>query len=131
MSKLKESQKQKTKNDVAVINLPWPPASLSGHNTGHWRKKAPIVKTYRDEAYLMGLQLRPITLPDGDIKTKVTFTPPDRKSDRLNYPNRMKPYFDGLAEALGINDSRFAIPEYVCNEPDKANAGVRIEILTK
>jgi len=48
----------------------------------------------------------------------VTFYPPDRRGDRTNYPNRMKPYFDGIADALGVNDRRF-VPAYHFAEPVK------------
>lgn len=48
---------------------------------------------------------------DGDIRVHVQFTPPNNRGDRTNYPNRCKPYFDGIAEALGVNDRRF-VPVY-------------------
>lgn len=111
-----------------IIKLSWPPAELSGHNTGHWRKKASIVKAHKNEAFYAVKELPRIILPEGDISTIVIFTPPDRKSDRLNYPNRMKPYFDGIAMALNINDSRFEIPTYIVAPPNKSKAGVTVEI---
>lgn len=58
--------------------------------------------------------------PDGtgDIRVIVTFYPPDRRGDRVNFANRMKPYFDGIADALKVNDSRF-LPAYHFAEPVK------------
>lgn len=103
-----------------TISLSWPPSELSGHNTGHWRKKASVVKAHRQEAHLCASLARWKALRDkGDIHFKVTFYPPDRRSDRINYPNRMKPYFDGIAGSMGVNDNRFAIPEYVVCEPSE------------
>jgi crossover junction endodeoxyribonuclease RusA len=56
----------------------------------------------------------------------VTFYPPDRRGDRVNYPNRMKAYFDGIADALKVNDRRF-LPTYHFAEP-VSNARVVIVI---
>jgi hypothetical protein len=52
------------------------------------------------------------TVPEtGDIPIKITFTPPNNRSDRANYANRVKAYLDGVASALGVNDKRF-LPSY-------------------
>lgn len=45
----------------------------------------------------------------------------------LNFPNRMKPYWDGIADALCVNDKRF-LPEYRFSEPE-APGRVEVEIL--
>lgn len=104
---------------MKCIALPWPPASLSGHAKGHWRTKAAITAKHRKWARLATLEAMPIALPEnGDVAITVCFVPPDRRSDRTNFPNRMKPYFDGIADALGINDCRFA-PSYQFAGPDK------------
>lgn len=105
-----------------MIELPFPPASLSGHNTGHWRAKSAIVAKHREWALRATLAIRnqlniPLT-DDCDIHVSTTFYPPDRRGDRINFPNRMKPYFDGVADALKVNDSRF-VPSYHFAEPSK------------
>ncbi|MEN9924037.1 MAG: hypothetical protein RL268_163 [Pseudomonadota bacterium] len=61
---------------------------------------------------------------DHDIAIRVRFFPPDNRSDRVNFPNRMKPYFDGIADALGINDRRF-LPSYEFLAPEKPG---RVEV---
>lgn len=104
-----------------MIKLPFPPSSLSGHAKGHWGGgKSAETKKYRGWAHHATLEVRRrIHLPpEGDITVKVRFVPPDRRGDRTNYANRMKPYFDGIADALGINDKRF-VPEYEYAEPRK------------
>lgn len=93
------------------IELPFPPASLSGHNTGHWRSKSSIVAKHREWARLATLAAGIIVPPTGDIRIVTTFYPPNRRGDRTNYANRMKPYYDGIAGALKVNDSRF-VPYY-------------------
>jgi crossover junction endodeoxyribonuclease RusA len=109
-----------------VIVLPFPPATLSGHanGNGRWRKIA-VTKQWR-EAACMAVKPYADALPlgEGDITVAVTFIPPDRRGDRVNFPNRMKPVFDGIADALGVNDSRF-VPAYTFAAPEKPG---RIEI---
>jgi len=70
-----------------------------------------------------------IALPgDGDIHLTIRFYPPDNRSDRVNFPNRLKPYFDGLADAWGVNDRRF-LPEYKFYAPRKGYPAVVIEVM--
>ena len=98
----------------SVIVLPWPPASLSGHANGSWRTKAAITRKYREAARyaaLAWMRNEWVVFGDGDILVKISFTPPNNRSDRTNYPNRIKPYLDGIADALGVNDKRF-LPSY-------------------
>jgi hypothetical protein len=91
--------------DSLTIELPWPPASLSGHNTGHWRAKSGIVAKHRTWAALATIAAE-IEAPEGsgDIRVSATFYPPDKRSDRVNMPGRLKPYWDGIADALKVND---------------------------
>jgi hypothetical protein len=103
----------------AAIILPFPPSSLSGHAKGHWRAKAEITRKHRNWARLATLDAKVKGVPDdGDIRIHVLFVPPDRRSDRANFPVRMKAYFDGIADALGVNDRRF-VPSYEFAEPAK------------
>ena len=101
-----------------MIELPFPPSSLSGHNKGHWRSKSGIVAKHREWARRATLAAGVTAPPTGDIRVLVAFYPPNRRGDRINFPNRMKPYFDGIADALKVNDSRF-IPAYQFAEPVK------------
>lgn len=104
---------------MSDIRLPWPPASLSGHAKGHWRAKAAVTAKHRAWAHSATLAASDIGIPiSGDIRVVVTFYPPNRRGDRVNFPNRMKPYFDGIAEALKVNDSRF-LPTYHFRDPVK------------
>lgn len=111
-----------------AIVLPWPPASLSGHAKGSWRSKSRPTAEYRQLARMIA---RPIVRDwlapqDGDIPVTIIFHAPNNRGDRTNYPNRLKPYFDGLADALGVNDRRF-LPNYVFGE-NRSGGEVIIEI---
>jgi crossover junction endodeoxyribonuclease RusA len=108
-----------------MIVLPWPPSSLSGHNNGAWHSKARIVATHRAWAFHATRAAKPAIPGEGDIRITFRFVPPDNRGDRTNYPNRIKPYIDGIAEALGINDKRF-LPSYTFAEPEKPG---RVEVV--
>ncbi len=101
-----------------MIELPFPPAILSGHNTGHFRKKAPIIAQHREWAKNATLAAGIAVPESGDIRVGVTFYPADRRGDRVNFPNRMKAYWDGIADGLGVNDNRF-LPSFHYAEPTK------------
>ncbi len=102
-----------------VIELAWPPSILSGHakGNGKWKK---IVATKQHRKWAKEATKAAnidATIPTkGDIYITFTFYPPDRRSDRCNMPNRLKPAIDGIADALGVNDRRFH-PMYLFAEP--------------
>jgi hypothetical protein len=100
-----------------VIRLDWPPSSLSGHAKGHWRGKSSVTGKHREwaRAATLAANVPPIAAT-GDIRLGITFFPPDRRGDRTNYPNRIKPALDGIADALKVNDRRF-LPTYHFAEP--------------
>ncbi len=108
---------------MSAINLPWPPSELSGHNNGSWYNKTDIIKKHRAWAYGATKAARPSVPADGDIPIRIDFCPPDNRSDRVNYANRLKPYFDGIAEALGVNDRRF-LPDYRFHAPSPSHGVV-------
>src|SRR5690349_15257026 len=107
-----------------IITLPFPPASLSGHAKGHWHAKSVDTKKQRQWAHDATLAVRPTVPEAGDIRVHIRFVPPNRKGDRTNFPNRMKPALDGIAQALKVNDARF-LPSYEFAEPEKPG---RVEV---
>lgn len=101
-----------------LIELPFPPAKLSGHAKGKWWNTSGLVAKHREWARKATLAANPTVPETGDIRVVMTFYPPDRRGDRLNFPNRAKAYWDGIADALKVNDSRF-LPAYYFGEPVK------------
>lgn len=65
---------------------------------------------------------------DGDISVSVEFYPADRRGDRMNYWNRMKPIFDGIADGLGVNDKQFVPVSILVSQPDKGAGYVVIRL---
>lgn len=105
-------------SELCLIELPWPPSSLSGHAKGGWHGKSADTAKHRKRACSATAGARVRAPSTGDIRIHVRFTPPDKRGDRTNFPNRIKPYFDGIAEALGVNDARF-LPSYEFCAPAK------------
>ena len=101
-----------------MIELPFPSSALSGHTKGHWRATSGIVARHREWAKNATLAAKPKIPETGDIRLVITFFPPSHRGDRINFSNRCKPYFDGIADALKVNDSRF-LPAYHYAEPVK------------
>lgn len=99
-----------------TYRLPWPPSSLSGHNKGSWRGKGGVVAKHREWARNATFAAKPPVPATGDIRITFRFVPPNRRGDRTNFPNRLKPAIDGIADALKVNDSRF-LPTYDYAEP--------------
>ena len=90
-----------------MIVLPFPDSRLAGHNNGNPMAKAGLVRKHREWARLATLAAKVSVKEEGDINLTVRFIPPNNRGDRINYPIRMKPIFDGIADALGVNDKRF------------------------
>ena len=89
------------------IDLPWPAKPLHPNSRPHWRKKAASVKSARSEAARVA---KPIGKIDAEaVKVTCIFSPPPvkRNRDADNLLAACKAYFDGIADAIGINDSCF------------------------
>lgn len=112
---------------MITLTLPFPPSSLSGHNTGNRFVKAKVVKEWRGLAAAKVATQR-AAFADGDICVSVEFMPANNRGDRMNYWNRMKPIFDGIADGLGVNDKRFIPAGHVVRAADKANGIVVIRL---
>lgn len=111
-----------------MIELPWPPAMFNGNQRRNWYMIAPAIKKHRAWAKSATLAANLPEMPsNGDIRVSATFYPPHRRGDRVSYPNLLKPYWDGIADALKVNDSRF-LPAYHFAEPIKGEGKVVITV---
>jgi crossover junction endodeoxyribonuclease RusA len=99
------------------VTLPWPPAELSPNSRPHWAAKSRAAKSYRHACATLARQAGVLSLPDGRLHVTVEFVPPDRRHrDRDNMLASIKSGLDGLADALGVNDSRFDLTIRVADE---------------
>lgn len=104
------------------LTLPWPPADLSPNRRLHWARLAMAKRAYRDACHLSTLTTKSATerrsLPSGPLSLAMEFRPPDRRTyDRDNLLARCKAGLDGMCDALGIDDRRFASVTVRVGEP--------------
>jgi len=98
------------------VTLPWPHRDLSPNRARnvHWSKKAIATKSAKERAYytLMGrsdTNWHPLRGVHG-LSVSYAFHPPDnRRRDFDNMIGCTKAYTDGLAQALGVDDSTFRL----------------------
>lgn len=89
------------------VLLPWPPKVLSPNARAHWRAKSKAAKDYRYRCFLEA-KLAKLRAPAGRVLLMLEFMPPNRqRRDDDNLVAAFKSGRDGLADALGIDDSRF------------------------
>lgn len=94
-------------DSIQQVVLPWPSSALSPNARGHWAKRSKAAKSYRLQCYLYAKQAR-LVAPAGRILLDLEFVPPNaRRRDDDNLLASFKSGRDGLAEAMGIDDSRF------------------------
>lgn len=91
------------------IELPWPPKAVHPNARTHWAPKARATKRMRHDAAWAAKEAR-VKVGDGPVHISLTFYPPDkRRRDLDGCISSCKAYLDGLADALGIDDSRFTL----------------------
>lgn len=101
------------------VTLPFPPSTLNPNRKGHWAKVAKAKRDYRSQCWLYSVEAGAgrATLPEGRLALWLEFYPPDRrKRDDDNMIASFKAGRDGLADALGIDDSRFQVFPLVMTE---------------
>lgn len=113
------------------FELPWPSAKLNPNRSKgtHWTATSALRKEARHVATVLASRAIPASgQPAGDVPLTITFVQPDRRArDRDNLLAALKPSLDGVADALGINDSRFD-PATIRREYGAKPGSVRIEI---
>lgn len=98
------------------LELPWPARALSPNARGHWSALARAKKSYRARCRAIAAAAWP-RLPEHlvggttvRIDVGLLFVPPDRRvRDLDNLVASMKAGLDGVADALGVDDSRWRL----------------------
>lgn len=117
---------------MIVVILPWPNPKLNPNSSKgrHWKSTVDLRKSARAAGYyLASPAAKQVTFAAGqEIPLSITFVQPDRRHrDRDNLLAACKPALDGVADALGVNDSQFN-PMTICREYGGKPGSVRIEI---
>lgn len=92
------------------LTLPWPDTKLwVNRNSGRswkWRQSEKVEA--RDHAYYLALEYKGCLPPAEHYKITYVFHPPTRRKYDLEGAHAaMKPYVDGIAAALGVDDYLF------------------------
>lgn len=91
------------------LTLPWPDKRLNPNNArGHWAKRSGPIKQARADAAWLARAAVGTKADWAGATIAMTFCPPDnRRRDRDNLIASMKAATDGIADAIGIDDSKF------------------------
>lgn len=98
---------------LLAVTLPFPDKRLNPNNANgmHWAATSGLRKKAHMDGFVLGRQAARSaewTPARGDVPLRITFDLPDRRlRDRDNLLAAMKPSLDGIAEALGVDDSQF------------------------
>lgn len=113
--------------DAPEVLLPWPPKVLSPNARTHWATRSRAAKAYRSICFQLCRAAR-LPVPNGRALLSLEFIPPDRRRrDDDNCIAAFKSGRDGVAQALGIDDSRFVTQLQISAETIKGGA-VRVRI---
>lgn len=97
---------------MMTVTLPWPPKILSPNARPHHMALYKAKRAYRQACMWQAMAdgIRPNVSYRTPLTVEVEFIPPDRRPrDRDNMIAAMKAGFDGLADALGVDDRHFLL----------------------
>ena len=119
-----------------LVTLAWPARPLSPNARAHWAVKARAARAARRDAECatrVALEHEPHATSPTSLTSPMPLTlhftlwPPSRRRfDQDNVLAALKSALDGIADALGMDDSEFKIGRVIRDEPCKAG---RVEIL--
>jgi crossover junction endodeoxyribonuclease RusA len=113
---------------MSGFDCPWPNRNLNPNVKVHWAVKAKFAKKHKQDCFSLCKQARITADGNGKIDVFISFYPPDRRvRDLDNIIASMKYALDGIALALGVNDSRFRLHTELHDEVVKFGL-VRIKI---
>jgi len=112
----------------ATIKLPWPNRVLHPNERKHWAVKAKAAKKARQDG-AAAAQIAGVRHIEADgLIVRVTAFPPNKHArDDDGIMTNLKSYFDGIADVVGIDDSKWRMGEMERGEPVKHGA-VHVEV---
>jgi crossover junction endodeoxyribonuclease RusA len=94
---------------MITVTVSWPARPLWQNARVHWTNRSAATKLARSEARILTIAAKPgkLTAP---VRIIVRVYPPSRRRmDMANVIGALKASIDGIADALGIDDSQFLI----------------------
>ncbi len=117
------------------VEVIWPPAVCSPNARGHWAKKATAARKYRQvcrvrtataifEEGITPAEVQQAADEHGHLDLWIEYFPPDRRHrDDDNLIAAFKSGRDGIADAIGVDDTHFRIHPWVHrDQPCKSGA---------
>lgn len=107
------------------VTLPWPARALHPNSRGHWSARAKAAKRAREEGFFAAKAAgwHRIEWPEGRLHLWIDFYPPDkRRRDDDGLLTCFKPYRDGIADAIQVDDCRFVSHPFLRDEVRKGGA---------
>lgn len=95
-----------------TVTLPWPDKKMSPNARVHRMAVAPIRKRYRGDCCILAraAKMNFAHLTDTGLHLRITFNPPDRRARDLdNMLASIKSGLDGVADAIGVDDSKWTL----------------------
>lgn len=112
----------------AKLFLPWPDKVLSPNARKHWTVVAKAKKKAKNDTYYAVLEQGIGKIEADRITVRVSFYPPNRhRYDDDNLVARSKAIFDGLALAIGVDDSKWEL-QLAPRGPIEKNGMLKIEL---
>lgn len=112
---------------LSAVDLPWPPKELSPNARLNWRAKHRRRHAYRHTCSWTCVEQKLRRIEADRVHATIKFYPPDaRHRDVDNMLASIKAGIDAVAEAIGVDDSRWTITLRV--GPHRKPGCVRIEI---
>ncbi|AEH79074.1 endonuclease [Sinorhizobium meliloti] len=113
---------------TAEIFLPWPDRRLSPNSRGHWVTLARAKKKAKQDAYFAALEAGVGKIKADAITVRYSFFPPTHRSyDLDNLVASMKAAADGIAMAIGVDDSKWRL-EIAPRGPIERNGMVKVDL---
>lgn len=95
---------------IASVTIPWPDSKLSPNARIHWSRRSRLARQARNDARLLCLAHGIRGLGWDRARVSVTFHAPDaRHRDLDNQLSALKSALDGIADATGIDDSKWSL----------------------
>ena len=97
-------------SQMAEVTLPWPPTILHPNKRPHWATLAEAKGRYRFACAMLAKQAGIRFAADARLHVALEFVPPDRRRRDLDgMLAACKSGLDGLADAIGCDDSRWSL----------------------
>ena len=111
-----------------LLTLPWPPSQLNPNQRVHWAALAKAKGRFRFACAMTAREQGATRLQAASLGIHMLFVPPDRRRRDLdNMIAAMKPGLDGLADVLGVDDSRWKLAAEKV-EGDQIGGFVRVTV---